>query len=445
MKRTLTQLATVLIALVVIAPGAMALVSGSASAQPTPISSCTTITEPGEYVLTQDVTRADESGDACIEIRSSNVVLHGNGRTIDGNGYGTGIGTSGTTQLRNVSIVNLTFRENVYNVRLDRVTDGRLTNVTSRSPDPVGAGIAVSQSERIEIRDSDLDAGANAGAAVQLRDSAAVTIANNTFTTGNHAIDAKRTNRSTVSGNYFTDVSYAIDFESGSGNVISNNTVEGRPRVGIGVGGRNNTVVGNTITLAYNGIRISGFEHTIAKNDVSRIEEWAVSAQGRNHTFVNNEFSGGEGASRSGGALRLAGADHEVAANTLSGVHGVYIRSAEGSVEVHHNHVRGNYQIRVAKTELCTAGPAGAAAVDVHANTFTADEFGENYGVLNEDDEVLNATNNYWGADSGPSSSDGNVSDPITGTVADGSGASVSAGVHFDPWLRHQPSNRTGA
>jgi len=63
--------------------------------------------------------------------------------------------------------------------------------------------------------------------------------------------------------------------------------------------------------------------------------------------------------------------------------------------------------------------------------------------VLNEDNEILDATNNYWGVESSPSSPDGEtVTDPSTGTVADGNGSSVSTGVRFDPWLRQQPSPR---
>lgn len=61
------------------------------------------------------------------------------------------------------------------------------------------------------------------------------------------------------------------------------------------------------------------------------------------------------------------------------------------------------------------------------------------FGVLNKDANVTNATNNYWGHDSGPS---GGVEDPYTGELADGSGDKVSespveagvSNVHFDPW-----------
>ena len=44
----------------------------------------------------------------------------------------------------------------------------------------------------------------------------------------------------------------------------------------------------------------------------------------------------------------------------------------------------------------------------------------------------VDATCNWWGDDSGPS---GNVTDPVTGTVADGSGDVVSTKVNFDPWI----------
>jgi len=45
----------------------------------------------------------------------------------------------------------------------------------------------------------------------------------------------------------------------------------------------------------------------------------------------------------------------------------------------------------------------------------------------------LDATFNWWGNESGPS---GGVSDPLTGTLAEGNGDSVSANILFDPWLK---------
>ncbi|MGM0592249.1 MAG: right-handed parallel beta-helix repeat-containing protein, partial [Halobacteriota archaeon] len=45
--------------------------------------------------------------------------------------------------------------------------------------------------------------------------------------------------------------------------------------------------------------------------------------------------------------------------------------------------------------------------------------------------EAVNATNNWWGDASGPS---GGVTDPVAGTVADGTGDAVTENVRFDPW-----------
>jgi nitrous oxidase accessory protein NosD len=55
------------------------------------------------------------------------------------------------------------------------------------------------------------------------------------------------------------------------------------------------------------------------------------------------------------------------------------------------------------------------------------------YGLYVEDSTVtVNATDNWWGHASGPS---GNVTDPVTSRIADGTGDAVSENVHFDPWL----------
>jgi hypothetical protein len=83
--------------------------------------------------------------------------------------------------------------------------------------------------------------------------------------------------------------------------------------------------------------------------------------------------------------------------------------------------------------------------VGIHGNVFPATS---DYGVLHEDPQAtVNATNNYWGAPSGPSSpGTSSLADPGTGAMADGAGSAVSASseegtsnVRFDPWLGQAP------
>jgi len=53
-------------------------------------------------------------------------------------------------------------------------------------------------------------------------------------------------------------------------------------------------------------------------------------------------------------------------------------------------------------------------------------------GIQNSASEgIFDATDNWWGDASGPS---GGVADPVTGTIANGTGDAVSINVNFDPW-----------
>ncbi len=81
--------------------------------------------------------------------------------------------------------------------------------------------------------------------------------------------------------------------------------------------------------------------------------------------------------------------------------------------------------------------------IEIH-NNFLA---GDDYGVENEnttDGTYVNATSNYWNASDGPNST-GPYEDPVTGTLADGSGSNVTnstatlSNVHFDPFLDEPP------
>lgn len=113
--------------------------------------------------------------------------------------------------------------------------------------------------------------------------------------------------------------------------------------------------------------------------------------------------------------------------------------------------------VQITKNRI-SAGASGAA-VFVSANTSAStfeihrnDLLNARFGVNNENQTagaIVNATNNWWGTDDGPSSNGTSAerqaapfADPVTGELADGSGTGVSLGtngnsnVHFDPISR---------
>lgn len=174
--------------------GAAPAVAVQEADEPTRINSCTTITEPGRYVLTRDVRNVT---DTCIRIRADDVVLDGQGHTLSGvqiaasreaftnasltagaaktagnvsnvsfdvlvENYPTpqtprwnnvGVAANGTTSLSNVTVRNLTVTRFAFGVYYDDVTDGSVSDVTATDN---GDGLGMYSTRNLSITDSRL-------------------------------------------------------------------------------------------------------------------------------------------------------------------------------------------------------------------------------------------------------------------------------------------------
>jgi parallel beta-helix repeat protein len=121
---------------------------GSAQTTATELNSCTTIEEPGRYVLTDDVTSS--SGGVCIDIRADDVVLDGNGAVVAGNAsadnatdsVGISVGTG--DELSDVTVSNVTVRDWSTGVRWTNVSDGTLIDSTVTAN--TGDGVVINDS-----------------------------------------------------------------------------------------------------------------------------------------------------------------------------------------------------------------------------------------------------------------------------------------------------------
>ena len=128
---------------------------------------------------------------------------------------------------------------------------------------------------------------------------------------------------------------------------------------------------------------------------------------------------------------------------------GIYVESIQ-NLTVRENTITGNeVGIKIDHIHTRTGQPS-TSTVAIHRNDLSNNT---RYGVLNterDDDYVVNATHNYWGAADGPSSNTTEpLEDPRTGTLANGDGTAVSqnpdktcmATVRFDPWLDQNPND----
>ena len=97
---------------------------------PIQINSCTRISSPGEYVLTQNIINSGVT--SCINITSSDVILDGAGYTVDGNGL-TNYGLS-ANNVNRVIVKNLIVQDwNTRAVNIVNSNNNNFSNITVKS------------------------------------------------------------------------------------------------------------------------------------------------------------------------------------------------------------------------------------------------------------------------------------------------------------------------
>ncbi|WP_227374058.1 NosD domain-containing protein [Haladaptatus halobius] len=100
----------------------------SSPAEPTRLDSCTSISEPGQYVLVSDIRSRAET---CIRITADDVILDGAGHVVDGGTLRentTGIAVTGA----NVTVRNLALARWTFGLRYEGAPDGVVRNMTAR-------------------------------------------------------------------------------------------------------------------------------------------------------------------------------------------------------------------------------------------------------------------------------------------------------------------------
>lgn len=203
-----------------------------------------------------------------------------------------------------------------------------------------------------------------------------------------------------------------VKLENASHVAITNNTIT-HNRLGIDVARSNDTrLTHNTITdHLHFGIGVSESTYT-------RIANNTVQYSGRFGIFFDHST------------------EARVAHNTVTdnGFFGVYLFASTGA-QVANNTISHNRDDGV---HVRVSTGARIANNNIHSNTDAG------LSILG-DSEPLNATDNWWGHETGPG---GGVTDACTGTVADGDGDEIDTSnggeVCFDPWLS-SPNPDAGA
>lgn len=145
------------------------------TSQTTTIDSCTTITEPGAYRLTDSI--ENSTADVCIDIQASDVRFDGNGYTVDGNitrqavlerlagplpseGIGIGVNLGGSSSVSNVTITDATASDWFLGVLVRNASDASVHNVTSTAS---GIGVLLDATTETHVERSTASNNVNSG------------------------------------------------------------------------------------------------------------------------------------------------------------------------------------------------------------------------------------------------------------------------------------------
>ena len=293
-RRTLAVAATVVLVVSAVAAG-VSLVAGTASAASTGIDDCTVIDEPGAYELTSNVTRTRERGQRsyppCIRIRASDVVLDGNGYTVES--VFTAFGVDHPDGIENVTVrnVRVSTRNRATAMRVANVTGGVVANATLES-------LSVASSEDFTLRDSPVGEGGFDISAdnATLVDNHVDNFLYGSDLRGNGAVVRNNTFEAAIGG---IQGYYPAFSANGSDNLIANNTIPPAesPTRGMSVEGTNATVRNNTVVSAvsgsydyyvFEGLSVSGRNHTVVGNIVAEFGGPGIELDGSGHVVHDN-------------------------------------------------------------------------------------------------------------------------------------------------------------
>lgn len=254
----------------------------SVAQQPREISSCTTISQSGEYVLTRDVGRnADQT---CIAIEANNVVLDGAGYTVRGDGTNGVLVTADRVTVR-----NLTAEGWLYGVRFFEAEQGIVTNVTATNN---RIGISVFDSENVEVRINDATGNENNGLALVRSDSNAV---RNNMIRDNGQIglvvtdgDDNSLTDNVVTGNALIGIHIAYSDENALANNAINATTYG---VGIQLSAANGNELTRNVVLdnsASGIVLVNSDDNDVQENTVCRNGGYVVETPASTGNVIEN-------------------------------------------------------------------------------------------------------------------------------------------------------------
>jgi parallel beta-helix repeat protein len=287
-----------------------------------------------------------------IVVQRSNIIIDGNGYTLQGPNHGNGIDI---TSINNVTIKDTNITNFGYGIYLSFSFNN---TVSQNNASGSGIGIYLYFSSYNTLLDN--NATSNSQKGIGLEGSSYNNVSGNSATGNSYGIWLESSSNNTISDNGATGNSnsdYGVYLRSSSNNNVSgnsangnfygiglefssnNNNVSGNSVTGNTVGGirlsssSNNTIYGNNITNSYDGVWLAySSKNTVYGNNITNNNEFGVYLESPDNTVCRNNIT------KNGYGVCLESTYNDFSLNnTVSGnditnnLHGVYLWSSSNN------------------------------------------------------------------------------------------------------------------
>ncbi|WP_226042273.1 right-handed parallel beta-helix repeat-containing protein [Natrinema sp. DC36] len=287
-----------------VALGAGASAQSDETDEPTVITERTTITEPGEYVLGDDLAVADET---CLTIRASDVTLDGRGHEIvrtgdralpdpdrpDPDTAGIGTDAPGSEPLSDITVTNVTVSNFGAGIHFDDVRDGSIGATTVRENN---VGIYLENSTAITVAENTVDRTGWRG--IALFDSDDNVVTENTSNNGDHdltrGLELLNSNQNTIEKNIFSNNFTGVELGNSHGNGLEENNIRDNEHENVVLRESDtNALLENTVTgSGWVGISATGTGNEFKRNAVRDTRGYGFIVSGTENLVRGNEITG---------------------------------------------------------------------------------------------------------------------------------------------------------
>ena len=256
-----------------------------------------------------------------IVIEKSNIIIDGNGYTLQGSGGGNGFYLY---SISNVTIKNTNVRDFYYGIWLDYSSNNSIfgNNVTTNDED----GILLYGSSNNNIAGNNITN--NLNGILLCYSSNNNSIAGNNITNIRYGIRLGDSSNNSIAGNNITNNNFGFFITDSSNNSIAGNNITNNLDCILFYGSSNNSIAGNNITGHRFGIRLSGSSN--------------------NNSIAGNNITNNGCGIRLGDRLYGSSNNNSIAGNSISGnANGISFYDSSENIIYHNNFINNTEQVRI--------------------------------------------------------------------------------------------------